>query len=112
MIALDTEWRDCKGRYDKLNKAKNLHQKEVTKAKKAGGEDPENAAKIKEVSKEIELVKVLEGEKICAKLLRIIEAWSYSTRYPPPPLFLVFCLIQCHVIKIPSKLRSREPRSQ
>ncbi|CAM9961414.1 unnamed protein product, partial [Sphacelaria rigidula] len=71
VIALDTEWRDCKGRYDKLNKAKNLHQKEVTKAKKAGGEDPENAAKIKEVSKEIELVKVLEAE-LAQKLAKLL----------------------------------------
>lgn len=62
MITLDEQWRECKGRYDGLNKDKNRYQKEVTKAKKAGGEDPENAAKILEVSKEIESAKALSGE--------------------------------------------------
>lgn len=63
MISLDEQWRECKRRYDGLNKDKNCYQKEVTKAKKAGGEDPENAAKILAVNKEIEQAKGLEGEK-------------------------------------------------
>eukprot|EP00752_Nemacystus_decipiens_P011622 g10317.t1 len=58
VIDLDNQWRECRGRIDDLNKAKNLFQKEVTKAKKAGGEDPENAAKIKETVKEIKTVEV------------------------------------------------------
>lgn len=62
VIDLDNQWRACRGRIDDLNKAKNLFQKEVTKAKKAGGEDPENAAKIKETVKEIKTVEVSMGE--------------------------------------------------
>ena len=62
MIDLDTQWRDCRSRIDFLNKDKNRFQKEVTKAKKAGGEDPENAAKIIEVVKEVKVVEARLGE--------------------------------------------------
>ncbi|CAM9322056.1 unnamed protein product [Pylaiella littoralis] len=71
VIELDTQWREYIFRIDSLNKDKNCFQKEVTKAKKAGGEDPENAAKIKEVATEIKVVetKLAEmGQKV-AKLL-------------------------------------------
>lgn len=62
MIALDNKWRDARSKIDVLNKEKNLCQKEVTKAKKAGGEDPENAAKIKDVAKEVKIVEASLGE--------------------------------------------------
>ena len=62
MIDLDTQWRDCRSKIDCLNKDRNRFQKEVTKAKKAGGEDPENAAKILEVAKETKLQETKLGE--------------------------------------------------
>lgn len=62
MIDLDTKWRESRSRIDFLNKDKNRYQKEVTKAKKAGGEDPENAAKIKEVAKEVKVVEAKMSE--------------------------------------------------
>lgn len=65
MIELDTQWREYIFRIDSLNKDKNCFQKEVTKAKKAGGEDPENAAKIKEVATEIKVVETKLGECWC-----------------------------------------------
>lgn len=62
VIDLDTKWRESRSRIDFLNKDRNRYQKEVTKAKKAGGEDPENAAKIKEVAKEVKIVEAKMGE--------------------------------------------------
>ncbi|CAN0392171.1 unnamed protein product, partial [Scytosiphon promiscuus] len=57
VIDLDNQWRECRSRIDFLNKDRNRFQKEVTKARKAGGDDPENAAKIKEVAKDVEAAK-------------------------------------------------------
>ena len=79
MIHLDTQWRDCRSRIDFLNKDKNRFQKEVTKAKKAGGEDPENAAKIVAVVKEVKDVEAKLGEcpvNYLAVLLDIDQGWS------------------------------------
>ena len=81
VIDLDNQWRECRGRIDDLNKAKNLFQKEVTKAKKAGGEDPENAAKIKETVKEIKTVEVKMGE-----FFHVQPASFPSARAARPPL--------------------------
>lgn len=77
MISLDDKWRDCRSRIDSLNKDKNRFQKEVTKAKKAGGEDPENAANILATVKEVKLVEAQLGEG--ASLLRFppnLEQWE------------------------------------
>ena len=63
VIDLDTQWRECRSRIDFLNKDKNRFQKEVTKAKKAGQEDAENAARIVEVVKEVKVVEVALGER-------------------------------------------------
>lgn len=71
MIDLDTKWRESRSRIDFLNKDKNRFQKEVTKAKKAGGEDPENAAKIKEVAKEVKVVEAKMGECCCTACGRV-----------------------------------------
>ncbi|CAM9800640.1 unnamed protein product [Hapterophycus canaliculatus] len=62
VIDLDNQWRECRSRIDFLNKDRNRFQKEVTKARKAGGDDPENAAKIKEVAKEVEAAKASLAE--------------------------------------------------
>lgn len=62
VIELDNQWRDCRSKIDSLNKERNRCQKEVGKAKKAGGEDPENAAKILEVAKEGKVVEAKLGE--------------------------------------------------
>lgn len=74
MIDLDTQWREYIFRIDSLNKDKNRFQKEVTKAKKAGGEDPENAANIKEVVKEIKSVEIKLGE------CRVLHTYMLSYR--------------------------------
>lgn len=47
---------------DSLNKDRNRFQKEVTKAKKAGGEDPGNAAKIVEVAKKVKVEEAKLGK--------------------------------------------------
>lgn len=62
VINLDVQWRECGFRVDQLKKDKNLFQKEVAMAKKAGGEDPENAAKIKEVATQIKAAEATLGE--------------------------------------------------
>ncbi|CAM9418415.1 unnamed protein product [Choristocarpus tenellus] len=71
VIAKDSSWRECRSSIDFLNKERNRLQKEVTKAKKAGGDDPENVMKIKDIGvkiKETE-VKLEELEKEVQKLL-------------------------------------------
>ena len=63
VISLDVQWRERGFLVDTLKKDKNRFQKEVAKAKKAGGEDPENAAKIKEVVAEIKTAEATLGEQ-------------------------------------------------